>query len=65
MAASAYGQKEGVMIYDSLLDSEPHSHTFYAVAQICPEKNGELKLLVMKTQLQKDVVYLLSQMQRL
>ena len=54
VAASAYGQKEGVMIYDSLLDSEPHSHTFYAVAQICPEKNDELKLLVMKTQLQKD-----------
>ena len=44
------------MIYDSLLDSEPHSHTFYAVAQICPEKNDELKLLLMKTQHQKDGV---------
>ena len=49
MAASGYGQKEGVMVYDSLLHSEPHRHTFYAVAQICPDKNDELKLLVMKT----------------
>ncbi len=56
VVASGYGQKEGVMVYDSLLDSEPHRHTFYAVAQICPEKNDELKLLLMKTQHQKDGV---------
>ena len=48
VAASGYGQKEGAIIYDSFLDSEPHRHTFYAVTQICPEKNDELKLLVMK-----------------
>ena len=53
LAAGGYGQLDGILIYDSLLDATPR-HTIYAVSQICPEKKDELKVNIMKVQKQKD-----------
>lgn len=47
-------KKEKVIIFDSLLDSEPHMHIIYAESQIFLEKkNNMLKLSVIKIQQQK------------
>lgn len=55
VAAAGFGQQEGIMIFDSLMGSEPHRHTSYAVSQISPEKkNKVLKVSIMNVQKQKD-----------
>ncbi len=54
MAASGYGQQEGVLIFDSLNETDTERHVLYSVAQICPDKDDKLKLAFMKVQQQKD-----------
>ncbi len=54
MAASGYGQQEGVLIFDSLNETETERHVLYSVAQICPDNDNKLKLAFMKVQKQKD-----------
>ena len=55
MAASGYGEKDSILIYDSLRNAvEPCRHIIYSAALICPSKKDELQLEMMNTQIQSD-----------
>jgi hypothetical protein len=53
MAASEYGQQEGVLIFDGFNETVTDRHVLYSVAQIFHDKDDKLKLTFMKVQQQK------------